>query len=249
MKTISDEALKEPIRIQLASAHFKKGDYETAARMFELLLTDYPKSKLRASMLFQAGESRLKLKETVAARDHFADAAKVPGTEETLAESIIMRLAETQSFTDLHKEAAQTYRQFLSRFPKSQWTRNAIFGIGYALERGDKSNEAIAEYSKLLADPKLIDLWTVRGRFQTGECYFNIRKYEQALAEFVNLELNYKKYPDWQAKAALEIGRVLLTQGKRDEATQSFKDVINRYSKENAAVVARQYLDEIRSKQ
>ncbi|MEI6535935.1 MAG: tetratricopeptide repeat protein, partial [Verrucomicrobiaceae bacterium] len=89
----------------------------------------------------------------------------------------------------------------------------------------------------------------VRGRFQTGECYFNIRKYEQALAEFVNLELNYKKYPDWQAKAALEIGRVLLTQGKRDEATQSFKDVINRYSKENAAVVARQYLDEIRSKQ
>ncbi|MCE9610937.1 MAG: tetratricopeptide repeat protein [Chthoniobacter sp.] len=249
LKATTDETLREPLRIQLASAHFKMGDHQTAVGLFETLLMDYPKSKLRASMLFQAGESRLKLKETVAARDHFANAAKMPGTEETLAESIVMRLAETQSFTDLHKEAAQTYRQFLSRFPKSQWTRNAIFGLGYALERGDKPNEAIAEYSKLLADPKLMDLWTVRGRFQTGECYFNMRKYEQAVAEFVNLELNYKKYPDWQAKAALEIGRVLLTQGKRDEATQSFKDVISRYSKENAAVVARQYLDEIRSKQ
>jgi predicted negative regulator of RcsB-dependent stress response len=65
----------------------------------------------------------------------------------------------------------------------------------------------------------------------------------------VNLELNYKKYPDWQAKAALEIGRVLLAQNKREEATKSFKDVVNRYGKENAATVARQYLDQLRTNQ
>ena len=45
----------------------------------------------------------------------------------------------------------------------------------------------------------------------------------------------------------LEIGRILLAQGKRDEATQRFKDVILRYPKEKAAVVARQYLDQLRS--
>ena len=249
LKTTTDETLREPIRIQLASAHYKMGDHQTAAGLFETLLTDYPKSKLRASMLFQAGESRLKLKETVAARDHFAAAAKLPGTEAALAESTVMRLGETQAMTEQHKEAIGTYRDFLNRFKESRWSRNAIFGLGFALENTGKFNEAINEYRKLLADPKIIDLWTVRGRFQAGECLFNTKKYEEAMAEFVNLELNYKKYPDWQAKAALEIGRVLLAQNKREEATKSFKDVVNRYGKENAATVARQYLDQLRTNQ
>ena len=94
----------------------------------------------------------------------------------------------------------------------------------------------------------MLDLWTVRSRFQIGECYFNMQQYDKAIAEFVHVEINYKKYPSWQAKSILEIGRVLLTQEKRDEATQRFKDVITHFSKEKAAVVARQYLDEIRSR-
>ena len=249
LKTTTDETLREPIRIQLASAHYKKGNHQAAAELFEKLLVDYPKSKLRTSMLFQAGESRLKLKETVAARDHFLAAAKLPGAEPALSESIVMRLGETRAMTAQHQEAILTYRDFLSRFKDSRWTRNAIFGLGFALENTGKFNEAVVEYRRLLADPKLIDVWTVRGRFQTGECLFNTKKYEEAMAEFVNLELNYRQYPDWQAKAALEIGRVLLAQNKRDEAAKSFKNILNRYAKENAAVVARQYLDELRSNQ
>ncbi|MCP4846444.1 MAG: tetratricopeptide repeat protein, partial [Verrucomicrobiaceae bacterium] len=247
MKSVKDEALKEPIRIQLASAHFKKADYEVASGMFEQLLTDYPKSKLRASMLFQAGESRLRLKETVVARDHFAKAVKLPGIEPALAETLTMRLGETQALTNQYKQAIETYRQFLNNFRESKWLRNAQFGLGYALEKNDKPQDAVNEYSKLLIDPKLIDLWTVRGRFQTGECYFNMQQYEQAIATFVKIEIGFKKYPSWQAKSMLEIGRVLLAQGKRDEAAQRFKDVITRYSKEKAAIVARQYLDELRS--
>ena len=61
-----------------------------------------------------------------------------------------------------------TYRDFLNRFRESKWKRNAQFGLGFALEKGKKPDQAIAEYSKLLADPKLVDLWTVRSRFQIG---------------------------------------------------------------------------------
>lgn len=243
---MTDEALKEPLRIQLASAHFKKGDHEVAAKLFEAVLTDYPESKLRASMLFQAGESRLRLKETVAARDHFAEAFKIGGTDKVLAETITMRLGETQALTDQHEQAAGTYRHFLGNFKESKWLRNAQFGLAYALEKGGKPDQAIGEYARLLDDPKTVDLWTVRGRFQTGECLFNMQKYERATAEFVNIEINYKQYPDWQAKAALEVGRILLAEEKTDQATQNFKDVIKRYPKENAAIVARQYLDELR---
>lgn len=249
LKATTEETLREPIRTQLASAHYKKGDHQIAAGLFEKLITDYPNSKLRASMLFQAGESRLRLKETAAARDHFAAAAKLPGTEPALLESIIMRLGETQSLTEQHNEAVGTYRQFIGQYPQSKWMRNAIFGLGFALEKTNKFDEASNEYRKLFADPKIIDVWTVRGRYHLGECLFNTKKFEEAIAEFVNVELNFKQYPDWQAKAALEIGRVLLIQNKREDAAKSFKDVVTKYGKETAAVVARQYLDQLRTNQ
>lgn len=247
MAKVKDAALREDISYQLASAYFRKGDYATAAKQFEKLLADYPASKLLASILFQAGESRLKLGETAAANKHFAKAAQVPGSPETLAESITMRLAETQAMTNEHAAAAASYADFLKRFPKSRWTRNALFGLAFAMESGGDSAKAIAEYRKLLTD-NTVDLWTVRGRFQIGECHFNLQQYDEASAEFVNLEINFGKYPDWQAKAVLETARILIAQDKKEQAAERLKDLIKRFPKEKAATVAQQLLDELRTK-
>ena len=90
--------------------------------------------------------------------------------------------------------------------------------------------------------------FAVRSRFQTGECLFNLQKYEEAVTEFVNVEINYTKYPAWQAKSVLEIGRVLIAQKKNEQAAERLKDVIRRFPKEKAALVAQQYLDELRTK-
>jgi TolA-binding protein len=247
LEKVKDEKLRADIRYQLASAHFKKGDHKTAATQFEALLTDYPDSALLASILFQAGESRLKLGETITARDHFAAANIVKGGAANLKESITMRLAETQALTSQHEEAKTTYTSFITAFPESRWARNAQFGLAFATENGGDSANAIPEYKKLLDDPK-VDLWTVRSRFQTGECLFNLQKYEEAVTEFVNVEISYTKYPAWQAKSVLEIARVLIAQKKNEQAAERLKDVIRRFPKEKAALVAQQYLDELRTK-
>jgi len=247
LAAVKEEALQEDLRYQLATAHFSKGDYENSARMFEELLIKYPDSKLRASMCFQAGESRYKLKETVIALTHFAEGMKQDNLKPVLAESMLMRLAEMQSSTADHPSAYKSYRNFINRFPESRWKRNAQFGLAWSLENSDKPGEAIRNYAPLLESDKVVDLWTVRARFQTGECYFNMQKYEEAVKEFLNVEIQYKKYPAWQAKGILEIGRVLLAQNKRGDAKERFKDVITRYPNEKAAIVARQYLDQLRT--
>ena len=247
LEKVKDPALREDIRYQLATAHFSKGDHKTAAAQFEQLLADYPDSKLLASILFQAGESRLKLGETAPARDHFAKAAVLPGLPGNLAESVAMRLAETQALTNQHAAAQTSYLAFLEKFPESRWKRNAQFGLAFALESAGESEKAIPEYQKLLTGGE-VDLWTVRGRYQLGECRFNLQQYEDAVGEFVNVEINYKQYPDWQAKAVLEMARVLMAQKKNDQAAERLKDLITRYPDQKAATVAQQYLDELRSK-
>ena len=247
LAAVKEEALQEDLLYQLATAHFSKGDYENSAGMFEDLLVKYPNSKLRASMCFQAGESRYKLKETVVALTHFAEGMKQGNLKPVLAESMLMRLAEMQSATADHPGAYKSYRDFIGRFPESKWKRNAQFGLAWSLENSDKPGDAIRNYAPLLEADNSVDLWTVRARFQTGECYFNMQKYEEAVKEFLNVEIQYKKYPAWQAKSILEIGRVLLAQNKRGDAKERFKDVITRYPNEKAAIVARQYLDQLRT--
>ncbi len=246
MAKVKDEALREDIRYQLATAYFRKGDHAKSAEQFEQMLKDYPQSRFLASILFQAGESRLKLGETVPARAHFAAATTASDVPEDLAESIAMRLAETQALTEAHADAQKSYLAFLKNFPESRWTRNARFGLAFAMESAGDSEKAIPEYRKLLEEKKT-DLWTVRARYQIGECLFNTQKYDEAVAEFLNVEINFGEYPSWQAKAVLEIGRVLLAQNNKDKAAERFKDVITRYPKESAATVAQQYLDEIRA--
>jgi TolA-binding protein len=236
----------EDIRYQLANAHFKKGDHEIAAAQFETLLSDYPKSKLLASIYFQAGEARFKLKETQRAKELFGKGVKIRGVKKELLEPMTMRLAEMQLQTGDFKSATKTYSGFLHMFRESQWRRNAQFGVAYAMERGGNSKRAADQYRKLIGDKDEVDLWMVRARYQLGECYFNLRQYEKALEYFVYVEVNYRRYPSWQAKSVMEMGRVLIAQGKDAQGRERLKTVITRFPKEQAAVVAGQLLDKLR---
>ncbi len=241
LEKVTKEPLREELRYQLASAHFKKADHAAAAEQFTALLADYPNSKFLASMHFQAGESQLQLKEVARAQTHFAAAAGIEGSPQALVESITMRLAETQALTGEHSEAAASYQAFLEKFPESRWTRNARFGFAFATENAGDPTAALAEYTRILDEPKT-DLWTVRSRFQTGSCQTKLKKFDLAVVEFVKVEISYPQYPRWQAQAVLEIGRVLLSQQKTDQARERFKEVISRFEKEEAAVTAKELL-------
>ncbi|MCH2063556.1 MAG: tetratricopeptide repeat protein [Roseibacillus sp.] len=245
LEKVQKEPLREELRYQLASAHFKKADHATAAGQFEKLLEDYPQSRFLAPMHFQAGESQLQLKQIEKAQDHFTAAAKIQGSPQSLVESITMRLAETQALTGQHSEAASSYQGFLEKFPESRWTRNALFGFAFATENAGDPTSALAEYGKILDEPKT-DLWTVRSRFQTGSCQTKLEKHDQAIVEFVKVEISYPQYPNWQAEAVLQIGRILLVQGKPEQARDRLKEVISRFEKEEAAATASKLLTSLK---
>ena len=249
--TVQDPKLKFELRYQLASAYFKTKDFEKSAPLFEELIPDAKQSELQPSILFQAGESRLALTETIAARDHYQAASQIPKVPASLTESILLRLGETQNITGQHPQAQANYQRFLQTFRESQWTRNAQYGLAYSLEKQQQYQKAIGEYAKLLptaanASVKM-DKWLVQGRYQIGECYFNLQQYDKAIVEFASVDASARGYPEWQAKSVLEMGRVLLSQNKKSDAADRMKEVMQRFPKTKAAGVAQKYLDEIRS--
>lgn len=251
IETVQDPALRFELRYQLASAYFKVKNYEESAPMFERLIVDGGQSELLPSILFQAGESRLALTETKPACDHFLAASRIDSVPPSLAESILLRLGETQNICGQHRQAQESYQRFLSSFAESRWTRNAQYGLGYALEKQEQYKRAIEEYTRLLPSEAnrsvKMDKWFVQGQYQIGECYFNLQQYDKAIVEFASVDANARGYPEWQSKAVLELGRVLLTQGKKNDASDRMKEVMQRFPKTKAAGVAQKYLDEIRS--
>ena len=246
LETVKEESLREELRYQLASAHFKKGDYASAATQFVTLLEDYPESRFLASMHFQAGESQLQLKQVEKAQGHFTEAVGIEGSPQSLVESITMRLAETQALSGQHSDAATSYQTFLEKFPDSRWTRNAQFGFAFATENGGDPETALAEYSKILDEPKT-DLWTVRSRFQTGSCQAALEKNNQAVIEFVKVEISYPQYPQWQAQAVLQIGKILLGQDQPEQAKERFLEVLSRFAEEEAANTAKELLESMKA--
>jgi len=252
IKKEKDPAILFELRYQLASAHYKKKDYEKAAPQFEALIQGASDSALLPSILFQAGEARLALTEIGPARNHYQAATQLKNVPKDLAESILLRLGETQNLTGEHAAAEKTYAGFLRSYPESTWQRNARYGYGFAQQNQEKYNDAIKQYRQLLPDAgnqkNKLDKWMIQARYQIGECYFNQQQYDKALAEFVGVDANGRGYPEWQAMAVLEIGRVHLAKGdQKDQATDRMKEVIKRFPKTKAATVAQQYLDEIRS--
>ena len=247
LKTTTNKAEREIIIVQLANAYYISGNFEKSALTFETLIKEHPASESIGTALFKAGESRLKLKETVIAREHFEKASKITNLNISLEETIQLRLAETQASTAMHQEAVKTYRNFLETYKDSKWTSNAQFGLGFALENVGNQQEAIKEYNKLIKTKNPNEDWAVRSHFQIGECHFNMQNYELAIISFNKVEKEFTKHPAWQSKSVLEIGRILIAQGKRNEAIKRFQDVLNIYGKEKAALVARQYIQEIRS--
>jgi TolA-binding protein len=95
-------------------------------------------------------------------------------------------------------------------------------------------------YTALDGDKK--DEIAARSQFQTGECLFALREYDEAVKAFVKVEVNYN-YPLWTARALLEMGQVLTEQGKKDLAVEQFKKVISQYPGSESAVMAKELLE------
>jgi TolA-binding protein len=242
---IKDDKLKEQTLYRLGTAYFNKGAFEECAKVMESLLKEFPNSSLKASTAFHAGEARLKIKETLLARDHFQAAVQASaGKQAEIHESSLMRLAEVQGMIKQWKESAQSYESFLVTYPKSRWAGAARFGLAFMLERQGDYQRAIAEYRKVIA-AQGTDEFAARSQLQTGECLFAMKKYDEAIQELIKVDIGFR-FEDWKARAVLEIARALEAKGDKEKALAQYKEVMKRFPKHEVAAVAKKSADALR---
>ena len=252
LEEVKDGKLREEVLYRLGSAHFNKGNWTAAAEVLEKFQAEFKASPLLASACFQAGEARLRLGETAAARTHFAAAAAASqgapnasqAADPKVHESALLRLGEAHGLLSEWEAAVRVTAQFQRQYPKSSYLKLVAFNQGWALENLKRYEEAIRQF-RTVVDARERDVLSARCQFHLGECLYGLRRYDEALVELVRVQANYS-HEEWTVKALLEMGRVLEAKGDKAKAQDQFKEVIKRFPGNDAAKTAKERLDAIR---
>ncbi|MGF1450246.1 MAG: tetratricopeptide repeat protein [Opitutales bacterium] len=235
------DSMLEKVLYRQAWCLLGKGNEEPAAQAFERLLAAFPKTEHRMVAAYQAGEIRLAKKTFEEAYRHFTHAAASPG-DPRLREQAILRVGECETLTNRWKQAQATFTKFLQEHPESEFQRRARMWLGWSLENQKAFEEAAGHYRQVIAGGERDEL-AARSQFQLGECLFALGQHDAAIKELVKVDVNYN-YPQWSSRAILEIGQVLVRQGRDPQASERFEEVVVRFPGTREATAAQEILKE-----
>jgi TolA-binding protein len=85
----------------------------------------------------------------------------------------------------------------------------------------------------------------VKARFMLGEIAFAQHKFEDAVEQYLGVTTGYP-FKHWQGLAQFEIGRCFLSLGKRQQAIDAFRTVVEKYPDHPRAQDAGKMLAELK---
>ncbi|MFC1545113.1 tetratricopeptide repeat protein [Gemmatimonadota bacterium] len=189
-------------------------------------------------------------------RDITQIGSKVTQTEETIGdlsrktENVSTRLSLlTEEVTRIKMEpaarppaASEGVVLFGEAPATSSGNTKAIYDNALRLYYDEKPREAAAEWSRVLEAAPTSDL-ADNAEYWIGECYYKLEEFEPALAAFKRV-FNHQgsnKYED----AQLKIGMTYRLMGRRAEAIDALRELIEKYPNSQHLELARQILAEI----
>ncbi len=236
------EILEQAVYRQ-AVCQFKLERFREAANLLSEFSSSFPASELMKSACFFAGEAFYELGEHAAAEKYFGLIVDKFSTSKRL-EVALLRRGQCQAATQQWALAEKTFSQHLSRFPQSEHSYQAQFGLGWARENQRNLNDAIKVYQRV------VDTHTgptaARAQFQIGECLFADKQYADAVRALLKVDILYA-YPEWSAAALYEAGRCFEMMGKTVEARAQFKAVMEKYDGTKWAELASQKISQLAS--
>lgn len=211
----SSNRFKDYALYALASIYEKMGDYENAVKYYDQLLTFHSTSSLALQAQIRIGVCYFYLKDYYNSILELSNPDLQELSNEDLSEAIYL-LANSNYRVEEYSNAATSYSEIISRFPNSQYYRNAQYGLAWSLFQQSKFNEAYDVFNTLSEGQDSI---AIKSFVWKGESKRYVGNSKEALNIFENF---LKKYPDNSYSALVEslIGLIYFEQNKFDLSEQ-----------------------------
>lgn len=203
----------------LAYLYETRGEFEKSELYFDRMLFELPESKLTPLALVRVSHSYYQLGKYQRAISKLTDPQVRSLPQSNLAEASYI-LANCYYRTNKFAEANREYEALIQKYPNSNMTRPAIYGLAWSLYQENKSEGSFGLESAHFNLKKLtdgIDSLAERATYWLGFFSRNMNKNDQAIDEFKEY---LRKYPVYRLadKAKFEIGMIHYLQKRFKDA-------------------------------
>lgn len=185
-----------------------------AARRFQQILKEFPKSDLVPDVNFRLGEMAYDEKNYHRAVSYYEDAlanGAVP-----FGDKVLYKLGWCRDRLGESGKAAETFSRIWKEFPKSELAGEAHYRTGRLLQESGRHADALKEY-ETVADGDFAE----RALFQAAECGRALGQHKEALEAYDGV---LKKFPGTEFIHQVNLGR-----GHCLRALGAFKDALETY--------------------
>ena len=144
---------------------------------------------------------------------------------------------------DKYDEAADSYKEFLDHYPKSNSMPEVRYWYASSLLALDKDQEALDEYQKVLNNAP-DSPWAPKALLGTGNAYFKMKKYQDAEKRYLKILDQYHFYDELNL-VYLKLGQTYESEQKWKEAHAAYQTLIQQYPQAFEVSEARDRLQEL----
>ncbi len=192
---VASISLEEPELFALATASYKKGDYEKALRLYQEVTRRYTNYDWGEKAQFWVGESNLNLRRWADALDAYRELLKFrPQTDFAYRAKLGMAHALYQQKE--YEKAIEVYQALMSHqggVLSPPIAARALYGLGNCYFKQGEFEEALVSYLKVVVLYYDFEDWVKKSIFSSGLCYERLGDLKRAKATYQELMEKYPK--------------------------------------------------------
>jgi outer membrane assembly lipoprotein YfiO len=207
---INDPLFQAQMQTQVMRIYYESGDYEQAAREYELYIRAYPEVADRIGFGMDRAVFRL--------AECYKEQARV---------AIFAAGEVTPESRTFLNRASQEYQKVLDRYSLSDVVPYSLFGLAYVKQTlgTPKDIDEAGDIFSLLADKHRSHSLAPASLLQAGRVRLYQQRYDDAIAEYEKLVERYPQSGLLDNKAYIELGITYDRAGRADEALETLAKV------------------------
>lgn len=223
-----DNRLADKALYRIGWCWWQVDNYDEAAKAFDRLIEDHPKSDLLPDALFQAGLSHANGDNKELARERMEQltAGGAFGGFSYRADALLALSDYRLALAD-PDAALESLDAYLSKHTDHHDVARAHLLKGkalYGLKRYEDATASLEESTRLTRSSIAAE-----AQFYIGQCHQIQSDFKRAVVAYLRVQALYAADKEWCAAATFELSKCYEAQGKADEATAALKQVMNQY--------------------
>ncbi|KPJ49339.1 hypothetical protein AMJ40_05750 [candidate division TA06 bacterium DG_26] len=226
-----------------AETYVKLNEYSTALSHCERLIKTYPSSEWVDESKLKIGEIHVRMGDYRGAIEHLGKYRSDSRLNESLA---LLYLGTAYAQSGETYRAKETLLSIEEKYPEEPTRDRANLELGKIyLDEGGYS-VALSRFRDVIRNRS--DDIACEAQYWIGEVYLEQNEFEKALAEYERVEYVYAFCTEWVPKALLGAGACYEKLERYDQARETYKKIIDKYSNSPEATEAQRRLEKAKWK-